>query len=98
MADLTDAATQKIFRDIIREEVRPIVQEAMRPIIREETADLRADVQNIKEVVGAQSMQLRAVTSDVTSLKQSFRQQMQAIHKLGVLFEDLDNRFAAASE
>jgi len=83
---------QEEVRPVIREETGPIVRKEVRPIIREETADLRSDVQTIKTVLGTHGMQLRALAGDVSSLKQSVRQQAQDVHTLNVLFEDLDNR------
>lgn len=94
MANLED----KTLRKIIREETRQIVREETRQIVREETVDMRADIKIIKEVQGSQSQQLRTLQADMGSLKNSYRGQQREMHRLGVLFEDLDNRFAAVAE
>lgn len=98
MADVTDKAIQDLIRVLIREEVRIIVQEEVRAIVKEETADMRADVKLIKEVQGSQGLLIRAAQTDLNSLKTSYRKQAQETHRLGVLLEDLDDRFAAAAE
>lgn len=82
MADLTEEKTQQLLRTIVREE----------------TADMRVDVKTIKHVQGQQGVTFRTMQSDLGGLKNSFRAQAREVHKLGVLFEDLDHRFQAASE
>ncbi|HEY5442466.1 MAG TPA: hypothetical protein VIJ68_02930 [Candidatus Saccharimonadales bacterium] len=100
MADLADKTTQKLLRTIVREETADIRQgfANLRKIIQEETADIRADVKTIKAVQGQHGIVLRAMRTDVTGLKTAYRNQAKEVHKLGVLFEDLDYRFQAASE
>lgn len=88
-------------RPIIRDEVRPIIREEVRPIIREETADMRQDIAELKELkgmIGAQGMQLGALQADMTYLKGAIRHQANETHRLDVLLEDLNDRFAAARE
>ncbi len=82
MADLSEEKTQQILRKIVREE----------------TSDIRDDVKLIREAQGQQGMTLQAVQSDLGGLKHSFRAQAKEVHKLGVLFEDLDHCFQAAAE
>lgn len=96
MADLADTETQELLRTIVRETAN--LDEKVRKIIREETAGIRDDVKIIKEVQGQQGITLRTMQSDLGGLKNSFRAQTREMHKLGVLFEDLDHRFQAVAE
>jgi hypothetical protein len=109
--DLSATETQKLLRTIVRAtanldgKIRKIVREEtadirndLRKIVREETVDIRDDVKIIKEVQGQQGITLRTMQSDLGGLKNSFRAQTREMHKLGVLFEDLDHRFQAAAE
>lgn len=94
------------MRTIIREEVGPIVREEVRPIIREEVAatlheavqPLREDIAAIKNILGVHGMQLQSLQSEVGAIKTSVRSQSQGMHRLDVLLEDLNDRFAAARE
>jgi len=107
MANKPDTTLQ-LLRKIVREEVADIrgdIRLIVREVVREETVDMRADIKAlqadtklIRRVQGQQSITLRAMQSDLGGLKNSFRSQAREMHKLGVLFEDLDHRFQAGNE
>lgn len=61
-------------------------------------SSMKEDIKTIKLVLGNHSMMLGELRSDVRYLKDGFRSQTREMHKLSVLFEDLDDRFQAASE
>lgn len=67
-------------------------------VIKADVQAIKDDVAIVKEVQSNQSSQLRALQADVNGLKNSFRGQQREMHRLAVLFEDLDNRFAALAE
>lgn len=88
---------EKTFQD----DLRRIIRDEVRPIIREETADMRQDIAELKELkgmIGAQGVQLGALQADVTYLKGAIRHQVNETHRLDVLLEDLNDRFVAARE
>lgn len=93
------------IRTELRADLSKMFREETRKIVQEETADMRADIKAIKidvsavrEVQGGQSLKLQSLQAAMGSLKNSFRGQQREMHRLGGLFEDLDNRFAAVSE
>jgi hypothetical protein len=100
MADLTDKTTQQLLRTIVREETSSLRNDLqdLRKTVQAETASIRNDIKTIWQVQGQQGITLRAIQTDVSSLKGAYRDQASEVHKLGVLFEDLDDRFQAASE
>lgn len=97
MADITDENTQQLIRTIVREETATL-RDDLRVIVREETADMRDDIATLKQVQGQQSIVLRTIQVDVGSLKTSYRKQASETRKLGILFEDLEDRLQASSE
>src|SRR5665213_1314488 len=111
MAGITDDSIQQSLRMIVREETAEIksdlhfvheemaiLRHDMRTIVREETADMRDDIATLKQVQGQQGIVLRTIQLDVGSLKTSYRKQASETRKLGILFEDLEDRFQASSE
>ena len=95
MNDLSDDTLQKI-RNIVSDEVSGIRSDVA--VLKTDIVDLKADVGSIKLVLGNHSIMLAEMRFDVRKLKNGFRGQSRDIHKLSVLFEDLDDRFQAASE
>jgi|SRR5665213_250615 len=91
------ASIRNDMRTIIREETASIRND-MRAIVQEETADMRDDIATLKQVQGQQGIVLRTIQLDVGSLKTSYRKQASETRKLGILFEDLEDRFQASSE
>lgn len=88
--DLTNASLSNPFWVKLRTE--------MRSVLSDELKKVRANLQIVKEVQGAQDMRLKALQTDVGSLKKAVRNHSKEIHKVGVLLEDLDYRFTAGLE
>lgn len=80
-----------VIRQVIREEVPPIV----RDIVREETEPrfeaIGQDLQNI-------TMELQRHGKILDEHSQMLQEHSQELYRLGVLYEDLDDRFRADSE
>ena len=85
------------MRAIVREETASLRND-MRAIVHEETADMREDIATLKQVQGQQGIVLRTIQLDVGSLKTSYRKQASETRKLGILFEDFEDRFQTSSE
>lgn len=95
MNDLSDNALLQI-RTVIRDEISPLKLDISD--LKQDVSTLKQDVKTVRLVLGNQSIMLGEIRADVRSLKNSSRSQSREIHKLGVLFEDLDDRFQASSE
>jgi FtsZ-binding cell division protein ZapB len=66
--------------------------------LKTDISTLRSDVIIIKDVQGTQGMQIRAIQSDLGSLKNSTRGQSKELSRLATLFEDFEDKFQAAGE
>ncbi len=102
MNDLSDNALLQI-RTVVREEISPLkldISDLKQDVssLKQDVSTIKQDMKTVRLVLGNQSIMLGEVRADVRSLKNSSRSQSRDIHKLGVLFEDLDDRFQASSE
>lgn len=82
----------------LQDDLRRIIREEVRPIIREETQDMRGDITQLKDMIGAQGMQLSSVQSDISVIKNTLRYHGSEMHRLDVLLDDMNDRFSAARE
>ncbi len=85
------------LRKIVREEVDASV-EYKTAGIRTDIADLKSDMNIVKEVQGSHGLLLRTMNASLTSLKNNVRAQSKEINRFGILLEDLEYRFEAGSE
>ena len=80
--------------------------------LKSEVTNVTEDMRTVKDILGRHGMQLRSLQADVTVLKNGYRttqkdvnalklsygDQANEVRKLGVLLEDLEDRFQAAGE
>ncbi|MDB5169748.1 MAG: hypothetical protein JWN82_144 [Candidatus Saccharibacteria bacterium] len=92
------AAIDEEIRPLVREELAVAIDKQVRPLIREETQDMRNGIAELKNMVGTQGMQLSNLQADMGTMKSTMRYQVSETHRLDVLLEDLNDRFAAARE
>ena len=77
-----------VIRQVIREEVPPIVREIVK-------TELDINLEPRFEAIG---QDLQNITLELQRHSQALDEHSRELHRLGVLYEDLDDRFQADSE
>lgn len=96
--DMIRGVIQTEAPDMIRSAIQDEVPDMVRGIVRAENADMRQDIIEIKDIVGSQSMRLNHMRTQVGQLIDTVRYQAAETHRLDILLEDLNDRFATARE
>ena len=95
---IDDTKFEDSMRRVMHEVIQAEVPQMVRGIVREETADMRQDITDTKDLVGTHGMRLSHMQTQVGHLVDAVRYQAAETHRLDILLEDLNDRFATARE